>query len=79
MGEDAWAHLRTTASAEMAVFLEKYIHAPLDAVVDSLSDDEALPNLQLSDQVNSVQFKVGDDSWLVARAATRGVLEADEA
>ena len=79
LGEDAWAHLRTTASAEMAVFLEKYIHAPLDAVVDSLSDDEALPNLQLSDQVNSVQFKVGDDSWLVARAATRGVLEADEA
>ena len=78
LGQDAWAHLRETASAEMAIFLEKYIHAPLDAVVDALSDDEPLPSLQLTDLVTSVQFELSDDSWVVPRNAQRGVRESDE-
>lgn len=78
LGEDAWAHLRATASAEMAIFLDEYIHAPLDAVVDSLSDSEPLPNLQLTDLTTSVRFEVGEDSWSVPRNAQRGVQEADE-
>lgn len=77
LGEAAWAHLRETASAEMAIFLEKYIHSPLDAVVDSLSDDEPLPSLRLTDLVTSVRFEVGDDSWAVPRNAQRGVQESD--
>jgi hypothetical protein len=78
LGEDAWAHLRATASAEMATFLEEYIHAPLDAVVDPLSENEPLPNLQLTDLMTSVRFEVGEDSWSVPRDAQRGFQETDE-
>lgn len=78
LGEEAWAHLRATASAEMAIFLERYIHTPLDAVVDSLSDSEPLPDLQLTDLVNRVRFEVGEDSWEVPRNAQRGTAEGGE-
>jgi len=73
LGEDAWAHLRSSASREMAVFLEKYVREPLDAVVDSLSDDEPLPELQLTDHTTVVRFRVGNDAWYVPRMAQRGL------
>lgn len=80
LGEAAWDHLKETSSPEMAVFLENYIHRPLDAVVGSLGDDEPLPALRLGDNTTSVEFQVGEDSWRVERWATRGVdnVEIDE-
>lgn len=72
LGDDAWEHLRATASAEMAIFLERYIHAPLDAVVASLSDTGPLPELHLTDLMDRVKFEVGDDSWEVPRTVQRG-------
>lgn len=76
LGDAAWAHLRETASDEMAVFLEKYVHLPLDAVVDSLGDAEALPEMHLSDRVSEVIFRIGDETWAVPRKVHRG--NADE-
>lgn len=75
LGDSAWAHLRDKASAEMAVFLEKYIHAPLDSVVGSLDDDESLPDFLLRDQGDSIKFQVGADSWEVERQAARSTDE----
>jgi type-2 restriction enzyme apaLI len=72
LGDAAWEHLRATASPEMGIFLERYIHAPLDAVVDALSDDELLPELHLTDLMDRVKFEVGDDSWEIPRNAQRG-------
>jgi hypothetical protein len=78
LGEDAWSHLRGTASPEMAIFLERYIHAPLDAIVDSLSDSEPLPSLQLTDTTDAIGFRVGDDAWEIPRNAKRGVPEDED-
>lgn len=72
LGESAWQHLRETASEEMGIFLEKYVHTPLDAVVDSFGDAETLPDLHLSDHVTEVAFRIGDESWEVLRTAHRG-------
>lgn len=35
------------ASAELGILLEKYIHAPLDSVVESLAGNEPLPACDL--------------------------------
>ena len=71
LGEAAWNHLKTTASGEMSIFLEKYVHLPLNAVVGSLEEGEVLPDFLLQDQGTSIRFKVGDDAWEVARQVRR--------
>lgn len=69
LGEDAWAHLAKTASSEMAIFLSKYVRTPLDAVIDSLPDNEPLPTLELKDEVSHIRFRIGNDTWVVPRLA----------
>ena len=77
LGDAAWEHLKATTTPEMAIFLENYIHNPLDSVVGSLQDDEPLPELRLSERRSSVRFQVGDDSWQVERRVARGAGVAD--
>lgn len=67
LGEAAWDHLKDTATPEMSIFLEKYIHKPLDAVVGALSEDELLPDFKLSAESGGINFQVGGDSWKISR------------
>lgn len=67
VGDDAWAHLKAEAGAEMATFLEKYIREPLDEIYLALDEGEPLPKLTITDMQTRVKFKIGETEWHVNR------------
>jgi len=65
VGEDAWAHLEEEAGDTMGRFIEKYIRAPLDDLLDKTPSD--LPELRLRLQSDRVDLYVGATHWNVLR------------
>jgi hypothetical protein len=48
VGDEAWTYLHSLAGATMTAFLEKYVHAPLQAVLAEIPpEQEGLPDLLL--------------------------------
>lgn len=76
IGEDAWAHLEEAAGETMATFLEKYVHAPIDALLEELVDcGETSLTLRRTNQ--QVEVIVDDERLLIPRAPNAGL--ADDA
>jgi hypothetical protein len=57
VGDAAWAHLEEAAGATMGAFLEKYVRAPLQDLLESASEE--LPELTLSLNSARVVFTLG--------------------
>lgn len=67
IGDDAWKHLKSEGSPEMAIFLDKYIRQPIEQIFSARPENEPLPTFQAVDRTSSIEFKVGSDKWSVPR------------
>lgn len=64
-GDEAWSHLEQEAGGTMAKFLEMYVRAPLDELLNSAPAN--LPDIALSMKADAVVFKVGAVEYSVPR------------
>ncbi len=67
VGVDAWAHLDEQAGPTMAVFLEKYVRVPLDALLKEVPDPDALPELRLRMSAGRITISVGGEGSPIDR------------
>ena len=65
MGDPAWEHLNDMAGQTMAKFLDIYVHAPIQAVVNH--SEQPLPALTLQMEGKDVAVQVGDDQFTIPR------------
>lgn len=70
IGEDAWAHLESEAGPTMSKFVEKYIHGPLDDLLNRTPTD--ISELRVRLRSNSIQLQIGDETLHVDRKAPAG-------
>ena len=64
VGQEAWAHLEGLAGSTMARFLERYVHAPLEALLDE--EPAELPDLLLAMSPERVTIRVGKEEFSIA-------------
>ncbi|BBX15311.1 hypothetical protein [Mycolicibacterium duvalii] len=67
VGEDAWKHLEVSAGPTMAVFLDKYVKEPLKHVLEEAPPESDLPDFSLSQNSDSITFKINDESVRIPR------------
>jgi hypothetical protein len=65
IGDDAWMHLENLAGETMSVFLEKYIRAPLNELIDLAG--APLLDLTASASENVIQITVGGEELRIHR------------
>ena len=65
IGDDAWQMLESEAGPVMAVFLERYVRAPLNELLAPTLTQ--LPDLRLVQGRDSLAFHIGDESLVVRR------------
>lgn len=66
-GADAWAHLDSVAGPTMALFLEKYVRAPIQAIL--VESSERLPDFTAHMDAGGITFSVGGESLRIKRDA----------
>jgi len=67
IGTTAWRHLNDMAGPTMARFLDRYVHAPLQALLEEATP--RLPDLHLKMQQQRIEIAVGAESFDIPRAA----------
>lgn len=65
IGEEGWRHLDDAAGSTMGVFLEKYVHGPIQALLAEAPRD--LPDLKISSKAGDIEIGLGAESFLIAR------------
>ncbi len=65
IGQDAWAHLGQLAGPTMARFLEKYVHSPLQSLLDE--EPIQLPDLLLAMREKRLIVRVGEEEFSTVR------------
>jgi len=66
IGQEAWQHLEALAGNTMAVFLRRYVHTPIEALLDEVP--EVLPDIQLSMKDGIFTIAIADESLSLSRA-----------
>jgi hypothetical protein len=69
IGDNAWKHLDELAGDTMAVFLNKYVRAPLKELLDETPDRDALPDFNLSMTGGVLTISVDGESLVIQRNA----------
>jgi hypothetical protein len=70
VGERAWGYLRSLAGATMTMFLERYVHEPLNAVLaEAPAALEELPDLLLKMKSDQFSATLGGETLTVRRDA----------
>lgn len=67
LGKDAWDHLKASTTRELSIFLEKYVHTPLESVVGSRLQNSPLEDIVLQQIGNKILFSVGNDTLPIPR------------
>lgn len=67
IGLQAWSHLAGLAGDTMARFLERYIHEPLQALLDATTTGPELPELVLRMDSRDVHISVEGESFALTR------------
>ena len=65
VGESAWEHLNRMAGSTMARFLDLYVHAPMQAVMEDTPLE--LPPLTIRVNSGDLAIDVGDETFIVSR------------
>ncbi|MGA2032344.1 MAG: hypothetical protein ABSG68_08825 [Thermoguttaceae bacterium] len=75
-GESAWQHLDAAAGPTMALFLEKYVRDPIQALLGEVTD--VLPEFVATMCEGKITFTVGGESLSIARSPDEDELENGE-
>ncbi len=76
IGPDAWKHLAEKAGATMATFLEKYVHIPLQALLDKAP--EKLPDLLFRVTDGHIEITIGGREKLTIKRNPKVELASEE-
>lgn len=76
VGNAAWAHLDEAAGTTMSVFLETYVRAPLQDLLESVPD--VMPSLTITLSEERAVFDVGKHTLAIDRVESLGELAAAE-
>ncbi len=71
VGDWAWAHLEGLAGRTMATFLKKYVHDPIDSLLQEAPEN--LPDMLLQVRNNNIVITVGAEELRVRRSAEEEV------
>ncbi|NVJ00248.1 hypothetical protein HV824_19250 [Myxococcus sp. AM009] len=69
IGKDAWEHLDAKAGKTMSVFLEKYVRAPIEAMLKAAPETD-LPDLSLHVEAERLVIGVGLERYTYPRASS---------
>lgn len=69
VGEAAWRHLDGLAGPTMSRFLERYVHAPLEALLRAALGQ--LPDLHLRAEGEQIRIRLGEEFFTIARSKRR--------
>lgn len=69
LGEAAWSHLSRAAGPVMSLFLDRYVHRPLQALLTEQT--ATLPPMEISIVTGGIRFRVGSDEIHVPRKDAR--------
>jgi len=75
VGDGAWAHLESVAGKTMALFLERYVRAPIDWVLKDCP--KQLSDLMLAMREDTVTVSVGGETYSFPRAAVPASEESE--
>jgi hypothetical protein len=76
IGPAAWKHLAEKAGATMATFLERYVHSPLQSLLDKAP--EKLPDLLLHVTDGYIEITIGDSEKLAIKRSPKSELASGE-
>jgi len=66
-GADAWQHLDSVAGPTMALFIEKYVRVPIQAILSQSS--EQLPDFLAQMDAAGITLTVGGEAFRIKREA----------
>ena len=66
LGEVAWRHLEAAAGPTMALFLERYVRVPIQALLSEVKD--TLPDFSAVMRDGNITLTIGGDSVLIKRS-----------
>lgn len=69
VGEGAWEHLRSLAGTTMSTFLETYVRAPIQRLIETA--DERPPDLAARWTDTTIEIEVGNDLLHIIRGQTQ--------
>jgi hypothetical protein len=69
IGKAAWQHLESTAGSTLGRFLERYVHAPIEQLLDALPPADQMPELILNISGDSLSISVDGDTFTAKRSA----------
>lgn len=68
VGDQAWAYLGSLAGPTMSRFLDQYVHAPLQAVLEEVpANSEELPDLLLKMEREQFTASIGGETLIIRR------------
>jgi hypothetical protein len=77
IGKTAWEHLTRVAGSTMARFLEVYVHAPLQSLIEEEPID--LPDFTLRMVDNQIIMEIGEEYLIIDRNKSKEIRsEADK-
>ena len=65
IGDQAWRHLNDMAGPTMAAFLKRYVHNPIQTLLDETP--QLLPTLTLRMQAANMEIGIGEESFVIKR------------
>ena len=65
-GEGAWKHLEAVAGPTMALFLEKYVRVPIQALLNEVTD--SLPDFSAKMSHGKITLALAEDSLVINRS-----------
>lgn len=68
IGKAAWQHLESTAGPTLGRFLETYVHAPIEQLLDALPPADQMPELVLNISGDSLSVSVDGDTFTAKRS-----------
>lgn len=75
IGKDAWDHLARAAGPTMARFLELYVHAPLQSLIEQAPTN--LPDLTLHMDNNRIIVKIGEEYLIIDRSTANRIISEE--
>jgi hypothetical protein len=68
IGKAAWQHLELTAGPSLGRFLQTYVHAPIEQLLDALPPADQMPELVLNISGNFLSVSVDGDTFTATRS-----------
>ncbi len=76
-GAEAWNHLESMAGPTMSLFLERYVRIPIQSLLSDAPD--SLPEFHARMDSGTITLSIGDERFLIQRAAVATQVEDEEA